>query len=452
MVTIDTIVAIATPNGESALAMLRLSGPLCREICASAFGRTSDPKPRHSYHGSYLSLEGVILDDVVYCFYESPRSFTGEDTLEIVCHGNPLIASNLLKDLVRRGCRQSDPGEFSRWAFLNGRMDLTQAEAIMELIQARSDKAIKAANNQLRGAFGRQLNIFKERLLATIASIEAYIDFPEEDLPPEQKETHLSGIRELKTYCSRLIDSSQYAAFLRDGVKTLILGEPNAGKSSLLNLLLGFERAIVSEEPGTTRDFLRERIILGPHSIQLMDTAGLREAESDLEKEGIRRTMELVEEADIFLLVEDCSLPSPHLPDAIVNRLSATNCIVIRNKIDLGVNKNPNLSIDPFRVIGFSATRGDGLEDLKTSLVELIDSNYAFDDDDLILVNSRHSSALDEIRGCLASAIDKFESDEAIELIASDLRGALEAIGTILGKIDNEAMLDVLFSTFCIGK
>ena len=183
MVTIDTIVAIATPNGESALAMLRLSGPLCREICGSAFGRTSNPKPRHSFHGSYLSLEGDILDDVVYCFYETPRSFTGEDTLEIVCHGNPLIASNLLKDLVRRGCRQSDPGEFSRRAFLNGRMDLTQAEAIMELIQARSDKAIKAANNQLRGAFGRQLNTFKERLLATIASIEAYIDFPEEDLP-----------------------------------------------------------------------------------------------------------------------------------------------------------------------------------------------------------------------------------------------------------------------------
>ena len=452
MVTIDTIVAIATPNGESALAILRLSGPMCREICCSAFGRASDPKPRYSYHGSYLSIEGDTLDDVVYCFYEGPRSFTGEDTLEIVCHGNPLIASNILKDLVRRGCRQSDPGEFSRQAFLNGRMDLTQAEAIMELIQARSDKAIKAANNQLRGAFGRQLHTFKERLLATIASIEAYIDFPEEDLPPEQKESHLAGIRELKTYCSRLIDSSQYAAFLRDGVKTLILGEPNVGKSSLLNLLLGCERAIVSEEPGTTRDFLRERIILEAHSIQLLDTAGLREAESNTEKEGIRRTIELVEEADIFLLVEDCSLPSPHLPDAIVDRLSATNCIVIRNKIDLGMNENPISSIDPFRIIGFSATRGDGLEELKTTLVELIDSNYALGDDDLILVNSRHSAALDEIRSCLASAVDKFESDEAIELIASDLRGALEAIGTILGKIDNEAMLDVLFSTFCIGK
>ncbi len=452
MEDIDTIVAIATPNGESALAMLRLSGPASKEVCRSVFSRKSDPMPRRSNHGSYLSSEGDILDDVVYCFYEGPKSFTGEDTLEIACHGNPLIASNLLKDLVARGCRQSDPGEFSRRAFLNGRMDLTQAEAIMELIQARSDKAIKAANNQLRGAFGKQLNAFKDKLLATIASIEAYIDFPEEDLPPEQKESHISGIRELMTYCSRLIDSSQYAAFLRDGVKTLILGEPNVGKSSLLNLLLGFERAIVSEEPGTTRDFLRERIILGPHSIQLMDTAGLREAESDIEKEGIRRTVELVDEADIFLLVEDATLPSPILPETIASRLSPTNCIVIRNKIDLGSSERVDSAVESFKAIDFSAVRGDGLEVLKESLIALIDSNYAFDEDDLILVNSRHNAALDELSICLSSALTKFDSDDAIELIASDLRGALEAIGTILGKIDNEAMLDVLFSTFCIGK
>ncbi len=452
MENIDTIVAIATPNGESALAMLRLSGPASKEICCSVFSRKSDPIPRRSLHGSYLSSEGDILDDVVYCFYQGPKSFTGEDTLEITCHGNPLIASNLLKDLVARGCRQSEPGEFSRRAFLNGRMDLTQAEAIMELIQARSDKAIKAANNQLRGAFGKQLNAFKDKLLATIASIEAYIDFPEEDLPPEQKNTHILGIRELMTYCSRLIDSSQYAVFLRDGVKTLILGEPNVGKSSLLNLLLGFERAIVSEEPGTTRDFLRERIILGPHSIQLMDTAGLREAESDIEREGIRRTVELVDEADIFLLVEDATLPSPPLPETIASRLSSTNCIVIRNKIDLGSSERDQGAVAGYKAIDFSAIRGDGLEVLKESLIALIDSNYAFDEDDLVLVNSRHNAALDELRICLSSALSKFECDEAIELIASDLRGALEAIGTILGKIDNEAMLDVLFSTFCIGK
>jgi len=452
MHNVDTIAAVATPHGESALAMLRLSGPSCREICIDAFNRASDPEPRHSYHGSYRSTSGSILDDVVYCFYQGPKSFTGEDTVEIVCHGNPLIALNLLNDLLARGCRQSEPGEFSRRAFLNGRMDLTQAEAIMELIQARSEKAIKAANNQLRGAFGRQLEGLKNKLLATIASIEAYIDFPEEDLPPEEKEAHVDSIRELITYCSRLIDSSQYAAFLRDGVKTLILGEPNVGKSSLLNLLLGFERAIVSEEPGTTRDFLRERIILGPHSIQLMDTAGLREAESEIEKEGIRKTIDLADEADIFLLIEDCTLPSPQLPPAIASRLSPLNCIRIRNKIDLGADGDQGSGFEAFRNIELSATRGDGVDALKATLIELIDSNYASDEDDLILVNSRHSAALKELNGCLDSAIRKFQEDEPVELIASDLRGALDAIGTVLGKIDNEAMLDVLFSTFCIGK
>ena len=452
MHNIDTIVAVATPMGESAIAMLRASGPDCEALCNSIFGRKRPALPRQSYHASYRSSDGEILDDVVYCLYREPKSFSGEDTLEVMCHGNPLIASRILEDFIARGCRQADPGEFSRRAFLNGRMDLTQAEAVMELIQARSDKAIQAANNQLRGAFGRQLGSLKDKLLTSVAAIEAYIDFPEEDLPPEQKEAHVSSIQELIDFSSRLIDSSKYAAFLRDGVKTLIVGEPNVGKSSLLNLLLGFERAIVSEEPGTTRDFLRERVILGPHSIQLLDTAGLREAQSGIEREGIRRTIELAEEADIFLLVEDCSLPSPNLPDSIADRLNASNCIVIRNKVDLGGALPASDSIDAYRQIEFSALTGEGLESLKATLLALIDSHFSSDQDDLILVNARHSVALAELKECLASALEKFHTDDAAELIASDMRGALDAIGSILGRIDNEAMLDVLFSSFCIGK
>ncbi len=452
METVDTIVAVGTPNGESALALVRASGPACESLAREIFSRSGSLQPRHAYHGSYRSAAGTVMDDVVYCLYQGPKSFTGEDTLEITCHGNPLIASGILTDLIARGCRQSEPGEFSRRAFLNGRMDLTQAEAVMELIQARSDKAIQAAHNQLRGAFGRQLGILKERMLANVATIEAYIDFPEEDLPEEQKEAYVTGIQELMTFCSRLIDSSQYAAFLRDGVKTLILGEPNAGKSSLLNLLLGFERAIVSEQPGTTRDFLRERIILGPHSIQLLDTAGLREAESDIEQEGIRKTIELAEEADIFLLVRDTALPSPELPEAIASKLSAANCIVLRNKVDLGVSDPGPNPVAGAKSIEFSALTGHGLEALRAALLEMIDARFSTDDDDLILVNARHGVALNELRDCLQSALKKLEDDEAMELVASDLRGAMDAIGSILGRIDNEDMLDVLFSSFCIGK
>lgn len=452
MEQVDTIAAVATPKGESALSVVRASGPDCESLAQAIFGRQDALSPRHAYYSSYASQDGEIVDDVVYCFFSGPRSFTGEDSLEITCHGNPLIASKILTDLIARGCRQSDPGEFSRRAFLNGRMDLTQAEAVMELIQARSDRALKAASNQLRGAFGRQLGVFKDKLLSNIATIEAYIDFPEEDLPDEQLEAYVKGIQELMTFCSRLIDSSQYAAFLRDGVKTLILGEPNTGKSSLLNLLLGFERAIVSSEPGTTRDFLRERIILGPHSIQLMDTAGLRKAQSDIEQEGIRRTIELADEADIFLLVEDSSMPSPTLPEPILKRLSRENCILIRNKVDLGNESPGTLPIDGCSSIAFSALTGAGLDSLKSTLLQLIDSSFSNDEDDLILVNARHGVALQDLQACLNSALQKLEAGDAMELVASDMRGALDAIGSILGKIDNEAMLDVLFSSFCIGK
>ena len=448
----DTIVAVATPKGESALAMLRATGPGCESLCRSIFQDKGPILPRHAYYSAYRSSIGEILDDVVYCFFKGPHSFTGEDVLEISCHGNPLIATRVLEDLIDRGCRQSESGEFSRRAFENGRIDLTQAEAVMELIQARSDKAIRAANNQLRGAFGRQLNSLRQKLIASIATIEAYIDFPEEDLPPEEKKVYVDGIQEIMTYCSRLIDSGRYAAFLRDGVKTLILGVPNVGKSSLLNALLGFERAIVSIEPGTTRDFLSERVIIGPHSIQLLDTAGLRTAQNDIEQEGIRKTIELAKEADIFMVVEDSAAPSPSLPDAILSRLTSANCLLIRNKIDLGMQALNESDIEYFRKVDLSALTGEGIDRLRSAVVDLVDSHFSSDEDDLILVNARHSLALSELKSCLESALAKLESDDAIELIASDMRGALDAIGSILGKIDNETVLEELFSTFCIGK
>ncbi|MDQ8198685.1 tRNA uridine-5-carboxymethylaminomethyl(34) synthesis GTPase MnmE [Pelagicoccus enzymogenes] len=448
----DTIAALATPSGESAIALIRVTGALCEKIAMEAFTLAKSPAPRHASYGSYRDLSGEILDDVVYILFRGPKSYTGEDVLEINCHGNPLIATRLLEDLLARGCLQSDPGEFTRRAFLNGRMDLTQAEAVMELIQARSDRAIRVANKQLRGNFGRQLDELKMRLLATVATIEAYIDFPDEDLPPEQKKAEIEAIRSVLAFCGRIIDSGKYAAFLRDGVKTLILGEPNAGKSSLLNCLLGFERAIVSDEPGTTRDFIRERVMLDGHCIQLMDTAGLREAANGIEQQGIRKTVELTEEADLFLLVIDGTLPAPTLPEEVSRQITADNCILVQNKADLGALQPLPSPLDGLRRVTMSALSGTGLESLKSAAVEMIDAHLAQDQDDLILVNARHSAALKELSECLESAIRNFEAGEPAEFVASELRGAVEAIGRVLGRIDNEDMLDVLFSSFCIGK
>lgn len=452
MENIDTVAAIATPAGESAIAMIRVTGPKCQEITVAAFNKRGTVVPRRAYHASYCSIEGDVLDDVVFTLFQAPASYTGEDVLEVSCHGNPLIATRILEDLQARGCRQSDPGEFTRRAYLNGRMDLTQAEAVMELIRARSDRAIRVANKQLRGNFGRQLNSLKEQLLRTVATVEAYIDFPDEDLPPEQKAAELESIRSVLSFCGKIIDSGKYAAFLRDGVKTLILGEPNAGKSSLLNCMLGFERAIVSEEPGTTRDFIRERVVLDGHCLQLMDTAGLRETESGIEKQGIRKTVELAEEADLFLLVLDGTRPSPHLPSEVSAHLDATNCILVRNKSDLELKCELSEQLSHLPVLDLSALSGDGLEALKRSIVEMIDAHLAQDQEDLILVNARHSAALLELSECLEASIRIFEEGEPAEFVASELRGAIDAIGRILGRIDNEDMLDVLFSSFCIGK
>ncbi len=432
--------------------MIRVTGSASGEIASSAFRLTRSPAPRRAVHALYRSASGEELDDVVYVFLQGPRSYTGEDTLEIACHGNPLIATRILQDLLARGCRQADPGEFTRRAFLNGRLDLTQAEAVMELIQARSDRAIRVASNQLRGDFGKQLDALKARLLATVATVEAYIDFPEEDLPPERKTAEMESIQDALTFCSRLIDSGKYAAFLREGVRTLILGEPNAGKSSLLNCMLGFERAIVSDEPGTTRDFIRERVIVGDYCLQIMDTAGLREARTAVESEGIRKTVELVDEADLFLLVLDASRPSPTLPDTVLARLSSDNCIVVQNKIDLGPANPLARELEAFASVQMSALDGQGLEALQAGIVEKIDAHFSHEGDDLILVNTRHSVALGELAACLRAALTNMEKDEPAEFVASELRGAVDAIGRILGRIDTEDMLDVLFSSFCIGK
>lgn len=448
----DTIAALATPNGESAIAMIRLSGPDCESIALEVFKREASPTPRIAILSSYHAKSGEAIDEALFTLFKGPRSYTGEDVLEISCHGNPLIASRILEDLLARGCRQADPGEFTRRAFLNGRIDLTQAEAVMELIKARSDRAIRVARNQLRGTFGRQMEQLKTNLLETVATVEAYIDFPEEDLPPERKSAEMGRVQEALNFCCRIIDSGKYAAFLREGIRTLILGEPNVGKSSLLNCLLGFERAIVSEEPGTTRDFIRERVILGDYCLQLMDTAGLREAQSAVEREGIRRTVELVEQADLFLLVVDASKPFPELPDSVKNRLEEGNCVVVKNKIDIGGSVIIPESLSVLTKIEMVAPTGLGLDDLKKAMESKIDACFAHEQDDLILVNARHNAALNDLKTCLEASLSCFESDESAEFVASELRGATDAIGRILGRIDTEDMLDVLFSSFCIGK
>lgn len=445
----DTIAALATPVGTSAIAVVRASGPQVAALVTGIFGET--PLPRMARHADYKNARDQLVDDVLFTFFAAPNSFTGEDTVEISCHGNPFIAQKILEDLFARGCRPAEAGEFSKRAFLNGRMDLSQAEAVMDLIRARSERALAAANQQLRGSLGRQMESLISQLINILARIEAYIDFPEEDLPAEDRQSVLRDLERLKADTGRLLATSHYGTMLRDGIKTIILGEPNAGKSSLLNRLVGRERALVSAEPGTTRDYLEERILVGPHALRLIDTAGLNETPSSLEKRGIEKTLEQAAEADLFLWVIDTTRPLPALPTIAAARLSPTNTIAVFNKCDLPAPQYHSLPQN-FPSVKVSALNRAGFEALHSAIGKLAESFQADIGDEVIAINARHAHALEHATTCLDSAMDKLNAGIATELLASDLRCALDAFGQISGKIDHEKVLDQLFASFCIGK
>jgi tRNA modification GTPase len=310
---------------------------------------------------------------------------------------------------------------------------------------------LAAANQQLRGALGRHMDSLISQLVNILAQIEAYIDFPEEDLPAEDSKRVQRQIEDLLAGTKRLLATTHYGELLRDGIKTVIVGEPNAGKSSLLNRLVGRDRALVSPEPGTTRDYLEERIAIGPHWLRLIDTAGLNSAPSPLEKRGIDKTFEQAAEADLFLWVIDSTAALPALPASLGARMTPANTIAVFNKIDLPPAARGELA-QGFAAVHVSALDGAGFEALQAAIVRLAETFRVELGDELIAINARHAHALEEAGTALTHAGQKLAAHEASELVASDLRATLEAFGQVSGKIDNERILDQLFSTFCIGK
>jgi len=453
----DTIAALATPAGTAAIALLRISGKDTIAIARALAGRP--PAPRVATHLDYRDRHGALLDDVVLTFFQGPRSYTGEDSLEISCHGNPFIAQKILEDLFARGCRPAEPGEFTKRAFLHGRLTLDQAEAVRDLIHARSERALGAAQQQLRGALGRRMAALTDALLGALARVEAYIDFPDEDLPPEDRGALREALEKISADTARLLATQRYGALLRDGIRTVIIGEPNAGKSSLLNRLAGHERALVSPEPGTTRDFIEERVPAGPHWLRLTDTAGLNPAPGPVERLGIAKTRERAAEADLLVLVLDATRPAPPLPPDLAAALRPETTLLVLNKIDLlpggSVSAThhsvPSLPFVP-ETITVSALTGAGAESLLAAIVRRADALRADTGEDLVAINARHAHALDRAKSGLGEALAKLSANAPVELLASDLREVLDAFGEISGKVDNEQMLDRLFATFCIGK
>ncbi len=449
----DTIAALSTPQGESAIAMVRLSGSQCLDIAKQVFSK-NNIKPRFANFATYKNLIGETLDECVFTFFQAPASYTGEDMLEISCHGNPFIVHKILEDLFERGVRGAYAGEFTRRAFLNDKLDLSQAEAVALVIGARSGKSLEAAQKQLSGELGRRIAEYSDRLMDMSALVEAYIDFPEDDLPEEDKNAMLESAQNLAKDFTRLIETSKYTHLVHQGINAVIAGAPNAGKSSLLNRLVGGERAIVSSAAGTTRDFISEKIIVGKHSLNIVDTAGIRNPDGEIEARGIGIAIDKFKECDIRLLVLDASDNLPELPQDVLDSLSPDNTIAIINKCDL-----PEANIELFREkfgkfnpVEISCEKSEGIGNLRNCIVNLIETKHITASADDILVGARHAVALERARDALSEASEKIHQNVPSELIASDLREALNQLGEIVGKTDHEEILDRIFSKFCIGK
>jgi tRNA modification GTPase len=446
----DTIAAIATPPGRGGICIVRVSGPEAFRIGGAVGGPV--PPPRMAALRPLTGPGNEILDRGLMLAFPGPRSFTGEDLVEFQLHGSPVLAALLLRHLVALGAREAGPGEFTRRAFLNGRMDLAQAEAVADLVESASAEAARAAMRSLEGEFSARIHALTETLTKLRVRLEAGMDFPEEGVDdlddpglPEHLERTLGALQELRRAADR-------GRVLRDGLTLVIAGPPNAGKSSLLNRLAGYEAAIVTELPGTTRDLVREDILIDGMPVRVVDTAGLRDAADRIEAEGIRRAHEAMHRADVILLVRDESVAGGVAVDFAAPGLPAGIPVIhVHNKIDIpGLAPDERIDATGHSRIRLSALTGEGLELLRERLKAV--AGYATGSGGAYSGRRRHLEALDRACGYCAAARTLLGSGYSVELAAEELRRAQLALGEITGEFTTEDLLGRIFSEFCIGK
>jgi len=454
----DTIAAIATPLGEGGLAVIRISGAQAIVIADKSFlavGKNStkpSAAPTHTIQYGKIIRGGKVIDEVLLAVLRAPRTFTREDTVEISCHGGILSAKLVLDTLLENGARLAEPGEFTRRAFLNGRIDLAQAEAVADLIHSRTELALAAANEQLAGKLSQRINRLRDDLMHTLAHVEAHIDFPDEDIAPDTKAQLLKRLENGIVFMDELLRTANEGQILRRGIRAAIVGRPNVGKSSLLNQLLGRDRAIVSPIAGTTRDTIEETANIRGLPVVFIDTAGLREARDEIEQEGVRRSRESLASAEFILQVLDASEPLTKADENVLAEFAGKKRILVRNKMDLPpdllVTRHPSLVTS----VDVSCVSGRGIEALKDAIKELVWSGEIKAEMLQVMINSRHQDALNRARASTQMTIDALRGDATLELAAMDLRIAVNAVGEIIGKTATEDLLDSIFSQFCIGK
>ena len=447
MTVSDTIAAISTPPGEGAIALVRVSGANAIEVADKIFHGKEPPsefEPRVQHLGEIFGPEDQLIDQVVLSVHHAPASYTGEDLIEISCHGGTLVSAKVLEACLRAGARPARPGEFTERAFLNGKMDLTQAEAVIDLIRAKTDLALRSATEQLEGRLGAQIRKIRDELVELLAHINASIDFPEEGVTPDEGETLRARLDLIREEIAALLATADQGRILREGVRVVIYGATNAGKSSLLNRLLGYDRVIVSDTHGTTRDTIEEMVNLNGVPVRLLDTAGLRTSTSELEREGIARTEKSLQLADLRLHIADRNAPKPaHFEE----RNRDLNEIVVLNKGDLPETGDWK----DFHALRISCLTGEGLPELRTEILTRI-TKQNLKPESPLAINARH-------RDCLRRALESCDRGATAqaqglssEYAAIHLNEALRAVGEVIGVVDVEEILDSVFSQFCIGK
>ena len=497
----DTIAAIATPLGEGGLAVIRISGPAAFVVAEKVFlpsGKSSlkpSAAPTHTIHYGKIvrqkparpltrpadtlfpiggegrgAGESQVIDEVLLSVLRAPRTFTREDTVEISCHGGLLPAKLVLDTILENGARLAEPGEFTRRAFLNGRLDLAQAEAVADLIHSRTELALAAANEQLAGKLSQRINQLRDEMMKTLAHVEAHIDFPDEDIAPETRAQLITRLENGAAFMDELLRTANEGQLLRRGIRTAIVGRPNAGKSSLLNQLLGHDRAIVSHIAGTTRDTIEETANIRGLPVVFIDTAGLREARDEIEVEGIRRSRASLAKAELILHVLDASEPLTPDDEMYLAEFAAKKHILVRNKTDLPVKLELSLERrSPIRhesgaeskpagpeagapIVDVCCLTGQGMEALKDAIKGLVWAGKIEAGMLQVMINSRHQEALGRARAATLETIAALRADLTLELVALDLRIAVNAVGEIVGKTATDDLLDAIFSQFCLGK
>lgn len=441
----DTIAAIATPPGRGGVGIIRVSGPLVKSISEKVLGKL--PQPRFADYLSFLDEKNETIDSGLSLYFVAPNSFTGEDVLELQGHGGPVVMDLLLQRVINLGARIAKPGEFSERAFLNDKVDLAQAEAIADLIEAGSEQAVKSAIKSLQGEFSQRIDDSVEALTHLRMYVEAAIDFPEEEIDFLSDGHVTKSLENILAEMDKIFASAQQGVLLRDGMRVVLIGQPNTGKSSLLNALAGRDTAIVTHIAGTTRDVLREEINIDGMPLHVIDTAGLRESDDVVEQEGIKRTWIEIEQADRALLLVDDKTGMTKEDEEILKRLpKSLEVTIVRNKIDL----TKNLAQQKDNEISLSAKSSEGIELLRDHLKKIM--GYTGLTEGVFLARRRHLDALIRAKELVVNGQTQLRESKAGELLAEDLRQAQQALGEITGFVSSDALLGKIFSSFCIGK